>query len=105
MNPDNGTNGFPPLQLKGEIMDLEFTIDTDHRCASPPPLFSPAKMLNGRRAFKETPAEPDDAELSQLPHLQAEGRYNHSAARLDNDCALGSATENAPVSDASSSAW
>ncbi|KAJ6622617.1 hypothetical protein B0H10DRAFT_2013499 [Mycena sp. CBHHK59/15] len=22
---------FPPLQLKGEIMDLEFTVDTDHR--------------------------------------------------------------------------
>jgi len=24
---------FQPLQLKGEIMDLEFTIDTDHRLA------------------------------------------------------------------------
>ncbi|KAJ7740233.1 hypothetical protein DFH07DRAFT_69054 [Mycena maculata] len=31
MNSDNTSNGFPPLQLKGEIMDLEFTIDTDHR--------------------------------------------------------------------------
>ncbi|KAJ7464728.1 hypothetical protein B0H11DRAFT_73024 [Mycena galericulata] len=32
MNQDPATsNGFPPLQLKGEIMDLEFTIDTDHR--------------------------------------------------------------------------
>jgi hypothetical protein len=31
-DPDNAT--FAPLQLKGEIMDLEFTIDTDHRCAS-----------------------------------------------------------------------
>ncbi|KAG6854286.1 hypothetical protein C0991_008534 [Blastosporella zonata] len=25
------TESFQPLQLKGEIMDLEFTIDTDHR--------------------------------------------------------------------------
>lgn len=24
---------FQPLQLKGEIMDLEFTMDTDHRWA------------------------------------------------------------------------
>jgi len=22
---------FQPMQLKGEIMDLEFTLDTDHR--------------------------------------------------------------------------
>ncbi|KAJ7133545.1 hypothetical protein C8R44DRAFT_977663 [Mycena epipterygia] len=28
MHPDPA---FPPLQLKGEIMDLEFTVDTDHR--------------------------------------------------------------------------
>jgi len=26
-------DGFQPLQLKGEIMDLEFNIDTDHRLA------------------------------------------------------------------------
>jgi len=25
------TDEFQPVQLKGEIMDLEFTIDTDHR--------------------------------------------------------------------------
>ncbi len=25
------TESFQPVQLKGEIMDLEFTIDTDHR--------------------------------------------------------------------------
>lgn len=25
------TDSYQPLQLKGEIMDLEFTIDTDHR--------------------------------------------------------------------------
>lgn len=30
VSPDS----FQPLQLKGEIMDLEFTIDTDHRLAS-----------------------------------------------------------------------
>ncbi|KAJ6583912.1 hypothetical protein DFH09DRAFT_263748 [Mycena vulgaris] len=27
----NGGSIFPPLQLKGEVMDLEFTLDTDHR--------------------------------------------------------------------------
>jgi len=27
ISPDD----FQPLQLKGEIMDLEFTLDTDHR--------------------------------------------------------------------------
>lgn len=26
---------FQPLQLKGEIMDLEFTLDTDHRYVHP----------------------------------------------------------------------
>lgn len=25
------SSNFQPLQLKGEVMDLEFTIDTDHR--------------------------------------------------------------------------
>ena len=25
------SSDFQPLQLKGEIMDLEFTLDTDHR--------------------------------------------------------------------------
>lgn len=25
------TESFQPVQLKGEIMDLEFTLDTDHR--------------------------------------------------------------------------
>lgn len=25
------TDAFQPLQLKGEVVDLEFTIDTDHR--------------------------------------------------------------------------
>lgn len=28
VSPDD----FQPLQLKGEILDLEFTVDTDHRC-------------------------------------------------------------------------
>ena len=28
------SESFQPLQLKGEIMDLEFTLDTDHRYAS-----------------------------------------------------------------------
>ena len=29
------SDSFQPLQLKGEIMDLEFTIDTDHRQVEP----------------------------------------------------------------------
>ena len=28
------TDAFQPLQLKGEVVDLEFTIDTDHRLVS-----------------------------------------------------------------------
>ncbi|KAF8956527.1 hypothetical protein BDZ97DRAFT_1907172 [Flammula alnicola] len=31
MSPVSSTESFQPLQLKGEIMALEFTIDTDHR--------------------------------------------------------------------------
>jgi hypothetical protein len=29
------TDAFQPLQLKGEVVDLEFTIDTDHRLVTP----------------------------------------------------------------------
>lgn len=34
------SDAFQPLQLKGEIMDLEFTIDTDHRLVQPIALIS-----------------------------------------------------------------
>lgn len=30
------TDAFQPLQLKGEVVDLEFTIDTDHRLVTIP---------------------------------------------------------------------
>ncbi|KAL0574879.1 hypothetical protein V5O48_007091 [Marasmius crinis-equi] len=45
---------FPPLQLKGEIMDLEFTVDTDHRC--------------------QAQEEQDDPELLELPYFEAQVR-------------------------------
>lgn len=32
VSPDD----FQPLQLKGEILDLDFSVDTDHRCARRP---------------------------------------------------------------------
>lgn len=38
------TDSFQPLQLKGEIMDLEFTIDTDHRLVTNSVL-KPAPLL------------------------------------------------------------
>ncbi len=33
VSPDD----FQPLQLKGEILDLEFTVDTDHKVRPQPP--------------------------------------------------------------------
>lgn len=39
VSPDD----FQPLQLKGEILDLDFTLDTDHRLAD---IFTPSTPVN-----------------------------------------------------------
>ncbi len=52
-------------------MDLEFTIDTDHRCVLSSPSCTPPSR-HSHCAQKEK-TEPDDAELSQLPHVKTKG--------------------------------
>lgn len=70
---------LPPLQLKGEIMDLEFTIDTDHRCALCLPLSCPSKKI--KPGLQQTPAEQDYPELSELSYVQAEGMVSSSSCK------------------------
>ena len=41
------TDAFQPLQLKGEVVDLEFTIDTDHRLVTLlTPLLFTSRLIN-----------------------------------------------------------
>lgn len=48
------TESFQPVQLKGEIMDLEFTLDTDHRSVA----FSALPDLTSRLINRFIPSTP-----------------------------------------------
>ncbi|CAK5270558.1 unnamed protein product [Mycena citricolor] len=54
-------------------MDLEFTLDTDHRCAAPP-LSRSRSRSQASASIQQTQEEPDHPELPQLPHLQTQVR-------------------------------
>jgi hypothetical protein len=49
------TDAFQPLQLKGEVVDLEFTIDTDHRLVT---LFNPLALFTSRLINRVGPLYP-----------------------------------------------
>jgi hypothetical protein len=64
---------FAPLQLKGEIMDLEFTMDTDHRCGLL--YYCLNRKTEAVLWAQKTPTQQDHPVLSQLSHLQAQGAF------------------------------
>jgi hypothetical protein len=53
------SDSFHPLQLKGEVMDLEFTIDTDHRSVAPCCAQRPLIDLTCRLIYRFLPSTPD----------------------------------------------
>ncbi|KAK7054440.1 hypothetical protein VNI00_003638 [Paramarasmius palmivorus] len=74
---------YQPLQLKGEIMDLEFTMDTDHRYVYPFPSF-PSRGILTRRAQKAQ-EEQNNTELLELPHLKTKSEFARMSDAIEKD--------------------
>ncbi|KAF9257150.1 hypothetical protein L218DRAFT_880151 [Marasmius fiardii PR-910] len=75
---------FPPLQLKGEIMDLEFTVDTDHR--SRRRNRTTQSCLNCHTSKRKTGLcvyEIDDPALRDDPTLDETTRLRNRIAELE----------------------
>jgi len=61
------SDAYPqPLQLKGEVIDLEFSLDTDHRCVL-------SSIYASAHRPQEAKEKQDNSELSQLPYVQTQG--------------------------------